>query len=473
MQKKILFILLIFINLSAFAQTGLNLKKCRAMTINFSEDLKIAHKTKETSSLQSKVVYANYLPKFSFSGTYVLRNEATKLKTDEQYFPTYNFDPSDSQLKPNLFINPETNQTMIDEKGNPIFNQYAYLPAINEEVLPQSVLYASFSAEQAIYTGGKIKTANQMAKIGEEMAEKNVELQQAKLILEADKSYWQYVSTKEKLKLAKQHLTLLKSLVKKLQDSYELKMVNKNELLKVQVKYNQAKLSLQRAKNGLELSRMSLCRVVGLPLDHEIYVSDTIIKVEKLSIQENNITKRPDYQLLEKKVLIEQKEIDLVRGDFLPQIGVSASYNYLQFELNNSNIHNNSLMGLLSVKVPIFNWKEGVNKIKIAQIEKEISELQFKKNTKFMQLEANQASFNMQETIISLNMSEMSLEQADENLKISKDSYELGMESLTNLLQAQTQWQKAYSDFIDAKIECKLKQSIYLKSVGLLHTKMN
>ncbi len=45
-------------------------------------------------------------------------------------------------------------------------------------------------------------------------------------------------STVEKVKLANQAVVLLTSLVERVQNAYEIGMVNQNALLKVQVEYN-------------------------------------------------------------------------------------------------------------------------------------------------------------------------------------------------------------------------------------------
>jgi uridine phosphorylase len=49
-----------------------------------------------------------------------------------------------------------------------------------------------------------------------------------------------------------------------------------------------------------------------------------------------------------------------------------------------------------------------------------------------------------------------------------EEMYEVGMENLTNLLEAQAQWQQAWSEWVDAKAALKLCESEYLKAIGKL-----
>ena len=65
-------------------------------------------------------------------------------------------------------------------------------------------------------------------------------------------------------------------------------------------------------------------------------------------------------------------------------------------------------------------------------------------------------------------MARNALKEAEENLKISQDQFQVGMENLTALLEAQAQWQKAWSDWIEAKAELRVNETYYLKSTGRL-----
>ena len=51
---------------------------------------------------------------------------------------------------------------------------------------------------------------------------------------------------------------------------------------------------------------------------------------------------------------------------------------------------------------------------------------------------------------------------------MSENQYEVGMENLTNLLEAQAQWQQGWSEWVDAKAALKLCESEYLKAIGKL-----
>ena len=51
---------------------------------------------------------------------------------------------------------------------------------------------------------------------------------------------------------------------------------------------------------------------------------------------------------------------------------------------------------------------------------------------------------------------------------MSKNRYVVGLETITNYMDAQAQWQKAWSDWIDARAELRLSETYFLKATGRL-----
>lgn len=156
---------------------------------------------------------------------------------------------------------------------------------------------------QPVYMGGKIRTAHLMAKTGEWMADENLRLNRSEVLLETDKAYWQLMRVQEQIRAAKAYRKVVGELVQNIGDAEEVGMTSSNEVLKVKVRYNEAELMLQKAENGLVLSRMNLCRLIGLDLHTEIVIQDTLPETITPGIlgEGEDITERPDYHLLKKR----------------------------------------------------------------------------------------------------------------------------------------------------------------------------
>ncbi len=470
-MKIISYTLLIFLLLSKVqgnAQEQITLQQAREMALRKNENLKMAYKQMEKAELQKSAARTLRLPDFSLTGTGIYQDRDFEM---ELILPTQKPNPLTGELEPNIMINPATGAPFTGVDGNPVFNIYGWLPL---NVSLSGAYLGGIVLEQPVYTGGKISAGNKMADIGIEMAGENKVLQQMNAIVEADNTYWTYVSVHQKVKLAQQAVDMLQELMEKVSNAHEVGMSNRNDLLKAQVELNKAKLDLQKAQNGLELSRMNLCRITGLPFNSKIAAVDTSVSIIRPAVSEAEneiLTGRPEYQLLMKNIDMQEQQIRMARAGFLPVAGIQAGYNHIGgIEFSGTEFSNTSLNVMASVKIPIFHWGEGMKKINAAKIDKEITELELEKNKQLLSLEAEQARLNLQLAWERIRMNETALEQAAENLRVIRDNYEVGMETMSELLMAQTNWQQVYSELIDSRTDYKIKETSWLKATGKLRT---
>jgi outer membrane protein TolC len=465
MNRYILTILLILGVLGSFAQQKLSLEQCRQMALEQNEDIEIAHLQVEKAKAEKAAMKTQYFPSLSGSATGAYLFNDIEM---EMYIPTSKPNTQTGELEPNYMLNPSTGEPVMGSDGNPVFNVYGWLPL---EISLKGAYMAGVSLEQPIYTGGKIMAGNRMTEIGIDMAEENLNMQCERTIHNTDQSYWLYVTVQEKVKLAEEYKKLLEGLLATTQDAYETGMATQNDVLKVKVKRNKGKLELQKAQSGLKLTRMGLCQATGLPFDTEIITTDSLNNKVETTRPEDNVTLnfRPEFNILKKQIEMANQQIKLTRADFLPTAGLQIGYNYLgNVEFSDQSFDQGNATVMASLKIPLFHWGEGMNKIKAARHEASIRKAELDKNSRLLELEITQARLNLIDAQTRIELAEENLTQAEENLRVTKDNYEVGMSILTELLEAQAQWQEAYSELIDARAECKIKESAYLKATGQL-----
>jgi outer membrane protein TolC len=458
--KHIVFVILIS-TVNVFAQTvELDLNKSRAMALENSENIQIAEQNIKKAKGELTAARSAWLPNLNASATGMCREESFK---EELTLPTKTFDPMQGKLVPNYATHPLTGEILTDPQGTPIFNTYAFMPI---DLTTRGGFIADVSAEQALFAGGRIIAGNKMAKIGTKMADLNKNLQSSDLIYETDKAYYQYLSVKEKVKLAKEYLELLEELKRLVNDAYETGLKNKNDLLKVQVKYNEASLQVQKAESALKLVKMVLCRQIGLDLHTDIVINDSInhSQLKDLSEISPDTKQRTEYQLLQSQAEMAKENIKLVRGEYLPSAGVAVSYNYMLLELKDQDNYDSKGLRIMgNIKVPITSFGERKGKTSVAKANYQIKMLELKQTEELLQLETEQAILNYNDTKVQVELSEDAIKQAEENMRISQDNYDVGLETLANLLEAKTEWQKVYSNKIDALTLLKVAESNYLR----------
>ena len=450
----------------------LTLEQCRIIALDSSAILRNAQLMEEKTELDRKAVITNFLPKFSGYGLYLWTSESFDYDFSGGALPVYK--NVYGNLVPDLMKDPAGN--IVYNNGIPVFNQYAVIPPMTLSVDLANTVTAGVSVTQPVFMGGKIISGYRMAALGTEMARLNSELKAEEVTVSVDEAYWLYVKTCKLLETAESLDSTVSEVYRFVEDAIDVGMATSTDLVKVEVQRNNAALALAKARNGKRLSMMNLCHILGLPLTTEIEVDqsgfslDSTAVPESIALDSDSIENRADYRLLAGQAELKRRNVDFVRSDFLPQLGVMASYGYSYgLKLMGETLLNQAGFTVMAtLKVPIFAWGEGYLKIKSAKKEYEMARSELERLSGMMELERAKNSYAVSEAALQVRLAESSLKSAETNLKVCRDQYELDMETLVNVLEAQTQWSKCSSDYIEALADYKLSCTKYLKSIGRL-----
>ena len=174
--------------------------------------------------------------------------------------------------------------------------------------------------------------------------------------------------------------------------------------------------------------------------------------------------------MLNKQVDIAKQKVKLSRSELLPQVGIRGSYDYIHgLKVNEQTLFDKgSYSVMLNITVPIFHFGERMNKVRAAKAQLEQARIEQADLNEMMLLELTQAVNNLDEAKLEADLADRSLEQADENRRISKGEYDAGLEPLSDHLEAQALWQQAYETKVDAHFMLYLNYVKYLKATGAL-----
>jgi len=118
--------------------------------------------------------------------------------------------------------------------------------------------------------------------------------------------------------------------------------------------------------------------------------------------------------------------------------------------------------------MPLWSWREGHYKINATKAATTIAQMELAEAQEKINLQVTQNSFKVKEANKRLAMSAKNLERAEENLRCANLGFREGVMQITEVIAAQTAWQEAQSQKIDAEIELKLTQVDLQKSLGTL-----
>lgn len=479
---------------AASAQQTLSLDSCRALAIRNNKQLSISRLKHEFARNTSKATKTKYLPKIDVLGGYEYTSREISLLSDYQKTEISNIGNKATGMLGNELtpiITSLTQQGIITpEQASHLGNFISHFGSSMGEVLnhagqkivdafetdTRNVFMASVMLKQPIFMGGGIIAANKMAKINEELTRNSTEAARQSTLYDIDQAYWTVVSLKHKQKLSHSYLDLVRKLDDDVAKMIREGVATRADGLRVNVKVNEAEMTVTQVDNGLSLAKMYLCQLCGLPLDSDITLEDENkenIITEDVSGDadiQTAISNRPELKMLENAVGISEQSTKITRAAYLPQVALTAGYT-----ATNPNIYNgfeNKFAGVwnvgVMVRIPVWNWFEGSYKVKSGKIATSIARLELDEAKEKVELQVSQSRFKINEASRRLTMANKSVSSAEENLRSANLGFKEGVMQTTDVMEAQTAWLQAQSQRIDAEIDVKLSQINLKKALGIL-----
>ena len=129
---------------------------------------------------------------------------------------------------------------------------------------------AGVNATQPIFAGGQIVNGNRLAKVGEEVANLQMQLTENEMELTTQQYFWQIISLQEKLKTIGAVEAMLNDIHKDVDVAVRAGLAMRNDLLQVELRQNEVESQRLKLNNGLSLVRLLLTSRSKLPSYNEI-----------------------------------------------------------------------------------------------------------------------------------------------------------------------------------------------------------
>ena len=383
---------------------------------------------------------------------------ATKNEARAEYFPTVSaqaiaFDALNPMI--NFGID-DIDNAQLRQILYTLYAEYGVNMGLDKEYsFVQDGVMLNAMVTEPIFAGGRIRNGNKLAKLGIEAAEYQSKVKEDEVCLQTETLYWQIVALQEKLTTLDQLDRLLYTLDKDLSGAIEAGLAMPTDQFKLKVKQNESQLNRKKVIDGITLLKMALAQYIGTDWQ-SISLADTLgMETEPTAYykQPNEaVSLRNESHLLDLSIEAEKLKKKMTLGEALPSliVGGSASYNTI---LENSKP--NALVFAM-LQVPITDWHKTSIKLKKHNLDAEMAENTRRDLTEKMQLQTNQAWFNLEQSWLRITMAQTALNDAEANLKVTQDYYEAGLVALSDLLEAQTLLKKSRDDLTDSRVEYRI-----------------
>ena len=388
----------------------------------------------------------------------IKKAQATKDEARTEYYPKVSaqalaFDAANPLLS---FGIEDIDNALVRQTLYNLYAQYgANLGLKKTYSFAQNGVVLNALAIEPVYAGGRISNGNKLASLGIEAAEYQANMKEDEVRLQAECLYWQIVSLEEKVATLDMLDQLLDTLDKDLTGAIEAGLMMPTDQYKLNLKKNESQLNRKKLNDGITLLKMALAQYIGTDW-RAMVLTDTLgTPSEPTAFYHDSktaVAQRNESQLLNLSLQAEKLKKKMTLGEALPSLMVGGSTSYHTI-LKNSK-PNAMVFALL--QVPITDWHKTSIKLKKHNLVTEIAENDRRNYTEMMELQTNQAWFNLEQSWLRINMAQTALNDAEANLKITSDYYEAGLVSLSDLLEAQTQLKHSHDELSDSRVEYQI-----------------
>lgn len=320
---------------------------------------------------------------------------------------------------------------------------------------------------EPLYTGGRISNYNKLADLQVDARNLQRDVADDQIVMDTEYLYYKILELHETDKTLAAMEKELENIHQDAFNAWENGIVNKNDVLSVELVQDQLSALRIKADNGCKLLRRALAKHIGMPdedIDVDTTLSKDIVAPEQLAISaETALENRSETRLLDLYVEKSVLERKIAAANMLPILAVGGTASYSQFA---SSDWNPRMMGVVTMQIPLSSFWSERHEYKRKKIEEQKANDFRKDKRELITLQIQDAYDNLVSTYKQTQIAQKSINRAEENMRINREHYREGLTTMTVLLDAQRQQQQALSQYNAAVSEYLQAKTKYLILTG-------
>lgn len=326
-----------------------------------------------------------------------------------------------------------------------------------------------FQANQLLYDFGKTPGTVGQSRATFKGSEQDYFGTRQQVVLDLRTAYFGYLAARRAMKVQEETVRQNQELTKQAQGFYQVGLRAKIDVTKAEANLYQAEANLIRAKNEVELARVTLMNALGIKtwpykdVEDVLEVTPHLRPLEELLAQATE--RRPELQKNRSQQEFSQAAIKVARAGYFPTFSSNAAYGWQTIDQPFSNQPSNWFVGA-SMNLPLFNGlltQYSVSKSK-AQLRANVQNYEvLRQNTT---KEVTQAHLNVKSGWELIRATKKALEAARENLRLAWGRYQAGVSTIIEVTDAQVQFSQADLNFVQALYNYRVFEAQLDRAIG-------
>lgn len=324
---------------------------------------------------------------------------------------------------------------------------------------------------QQVFTGLKA------AKSSEEFYILSAKLSEENLIQQVATNYYQVIITREQLGVIDANLERIDHLEKMVANQFEVGLAKKIDLDRIRV--NKSNLLAQRDQllSAVVMQENLLKYYMGMPVTEAIALPErdasNLEQEAHLRLDQEKFAaeKMTSFQLLKKQEDLLKLQKKAYQAEYYPSLSLGANYMYSS-QSNQLNVYTGKSLSYdvaavsLNLRVPIFDGGGRRSRVRQAQIDLQKVQEDIRGTSNALNMAYQNAKIQIKNSLTTIDMQRTNKDFAEEVFNSTRNNYQNGLASLTDLLTAETELVTAQNSYNQALLNYKVAEIELIKSNG-------
>ena len=457
MKRNLISILMLLLTISLFGQTSLTLQESVEMAKENNKDLQKAREEVGKYRQEYNNVRGNLLPQITLSGGYRYKH----MKLPDSAIPMM---PSLESELDNIATH---NDSIIAG-----FIDYGFSSFIPDQESDEYSLSGTVSLSQVIFMGGKLINGINIAGKLYHLQEKKYWLDEQNLIFNTTDLYYKTKLAAEVAEIQAEALDFANLYFQQVSDMYEEGLVSEYDILRAELEVQKLEPDVLEAEKNSKLAMESYANHLNLDESNLELIDDTDLpEMEEIDLDsavESGLKHRMEIELSGIGVDVSKVMLHYEKGNFLPNIGITADYTYFgaDAEKIESDDWGSSYQVGIGFSMPLFTGLSNNSKIKKAKHTLNQSKLDHRSLQEMIELDVRNSYWQLQADLEKVNVQTRNVELATKGLEIANARYENQVSNQLEIIDAQLQLKAAKLSFMNAKYAAVISYTKLQKAMG-------
>ncbi len=260
------------------------------------------------------------------------------------------------------------------------------------------------------------------------------------IVLSVKSAFYDVLKKRDLLEVSKIALQTAEKHLEQSKELYKEGLAPRSDVIKSEVQVSNARLDVIKAENALLSVKANLVTVMGQPVttDFNVISYDEGLLPILLPFKDVLLLahdQRPELKGSRARIESAKANIDQAKSGLYPNLSLDASYGWQQDQFSPS--EKKWSIGL-TVGIPIF--EQLTTKSKINQATANLNSLKAveTQTLRSIELDVQQAWLSLKETMERLDVTRKTLEQTEEDMRVSEGRYKEGLGNILEVIDAQT-----------------------------------